>query len=399
MAGSHFKDGAFPQDEPDYTNAPQPGSGDVFDEDYDQDAGAGYVQPYEMQGNAPQQPPAQPYGTPQQPYGAQPNPYGAQQQPNPYGVEDDPYADDVAADKPLGSTEIHAPLNPYTQARAKGKARTVGDPEAPADDRPEGEGSSRRRLFSNVLIAVGLALLLVAGGIWLYSQYRYAQQNEVNQQLASYVTLSDDPSQAPKVDWAGLKAINADIVGWLQIPGTQVNYPVYQGRDNDQYLRTTAEGEYSIGGQLFLDYQNTPPGMQDAQSIIYGHHLANGTMFKDVADMDVDDNFERCKTVWYVTEQTNYELEPLMLYYTDANDTNVRRFTFSGDDAFHSYLKDLKNKSKKTSGDVDVTLDRVNHVLSLITCNYYDGYGRTIFMCVPKAEANAARIAAGQVTK
>ena len=92
----------------------------------------------------------------------------------------------------------------------------------------------------------------------------------LNEELAAYVTLSDDPQiRPPTVDWAGLKAINDDVVGWIQIPGTVINYPVYQGEDNDYYLNTNAHGVYGIGGQIFMDYENQAPGMLESTD----HHL------------------------------------------------------------------------------------------------------------------------------
>ena len=110
--------------------------------------------------------------------------------------------------------------------------------------------------------------------MFLHNQYEYHEQDVINEKLAAYATVDNTGSSAPKVDWAALKAVNQQVVGWIQIPGTNVNYPVYQGADNDAYLHTNAEGNYSLGGQIFLDSDNTAPGMVDAQTIIYGHTCA-----------------------------------------------------------------------------------------------------------------------------
>lgn len=256
--------------------------------------------------------------------------------------------------------------------------------------------ASRRRpasrVVSNVLIALGIILLLVAAGLWGFAQWRYHEQDVQNQKLAAYVQLptEEQSSEAPVVDWAGLKAINGDVVGWLYVPGTTINYPVYQGDDNEYYLRHSAEGDWIIAGQLFMDYENSTPGMVDNQSIIYGHHLKNGTMFEQVAAMDDQSRFDEITTVWYVTETRSFELEPLMLYYTDPDDQNVRQFTFESTDAFHSYLGALLSKAVTRRGDAEQVIQGAEHVLTMSTCNYYDGYGRTILVCVPKSEANAS---------
>ena len=139
-----------------------------------------------------------------------------------------------------------------------------------------------------------------------------------------------------------------------------------------------------------MDYENSTPGMVDNQSIIYGHHLKNGTMFEQVAAMDDQSRFDEITTVWYVTETGSFELEPLMLYYTDPDDQNVRQFTFESTDAFHSYLGALLSKAVTRRGDAEQVIQGAEHVLTMSTCNYYDGYGRTILVCVPKSEANAS---------
>ncbi|MCH3942630.1 MAG: class B sortase [Atopobiaceae bacterium] len=296
----------------------------------------------------------------------------------------------------------HANGQPYSERQAKGGAERSAHAAAHAGTHAKGGASgggkkkgSASRILSNVLIAVGVVLLAVAAGMWGYSQWQYSQQDAENAKLAKYATVSDDTSTPPVVDWASLKAINADVVGWIQIPGTVVNYPVYQGSDNDHYLNTNAEGVYGVGGQIFMDYLNTKPGLVDQQTLVYGHHLKNGAMFKQVADMDKQEFFDSVKTVWYVTEGNTYELEPLLLYYTDPDDTNVRKFSFADDATFHAYLNGLLGKAQTRNADAASIINGATRVLTLSTCNYYDGYGRTELVCVLKSEATAA-IAASQ---
>ena len=254
----------------------------------------------------------------------------------------------------------------------------------------EGKNHNVIRIISNILFVVGIGLLLVALGMWGKTQWDYHQQDVAIEKLQGYAHITEDASTAPVVDWSALKAVNPDVVGWIQIPGTGVNYPVYYGESNEEYLRTNAEGEYAVGGEVFLDYLNTAPGMTDQQTIIYGHHLYNGTMFKPVADMDSQQMFDSVDTVWYVTENQSYELEPLFLYYTDPYDEAARTFTFGSDEEFHTYLQNiLVAKGQTRRDDVQDLIGKAKHVLTLATCNYYDNYGRTLLVCIPKAEAQA----------
>ena len=249
----------------------------------------------------------------------------------------------------------------------------------------------RRRpdLLSRVLLVAGVALLLVAAGMFLYTQWGYWRQDRVNEELAAFAEVSDDASRAPQVDWDALKAVNDDVVAWLQIPGTPVNYPVYQGEDNDYYLEYTAYGEPGVGGHVFLDDECRAPGMRDAQTVLFGHNLRNGAMFRTVANMDDQEAFDAVDTVWYVTEDEAFELEPLLVYYTQATDQDVRTFSFTSDEEREAYLTGLLEDSVVAADDAAAAVADAEHVLTLCTCNYIEGEGRTILVCVPKGEVSS----------
>lgn len=248
------------------------------------------------------------------------------------------------------------------------------------------KGRSHGRL-STLLIIVGVALIAVAAYLWFSKQYEYHEQDVENEKLVTYAQFTEGEEGPPTVDWAGLKAINTEVVGWIYIPNTSISYPVYQAGDNEKYLRHNAEGEYAIGGQVFMDYQNTAPGMVDQQTIIYGHHLRNGAMFKHVADMDTQSTFDNTPTVWYLTENENYELEPLFLYYTNGDDTEVRELQMDSDETFRQYLLGRLGSAVTRRSDAEDVVMRTSHVLTLVTCNYYEDNGRTVLVCVPKSEA------------
>ena len=262
---------------------------------------------------------------------------------------------------------------------------------APSAGQPS-KRKKRNNLISTLMILVGIGLLAAAGYMWGSAQWRYYQQDKVNKKLAAYAKVYDAPAEGeaprgPEVDWAGLKALNPDVVAWIQVPGTEVNYPVYEAEDNDKYLHSDASGNYAFGGLLFCDYECTRPGMADAHTLVYGHHLLDGSMFKAIADMDNQEAFDAVDTVWYVTETATYECEPLALYYTVPDDQDVRIFKWESTEAFHKYLMDRVNRAVVKRGDAAQAVPGITHALSLITCNYYNGFGRTVLICVPKTEA------------
>lgn len=255
----------------------------------------------------------------------------------------------------------------------------------------------KRNVVATVLMVVGIVLLLVAGGMFGFAQWQYHVQDANNEKLASYAMVSDNTDTqdtGPVVDWAGLKAVNDDVVAWIQIPGTVVNYPVYKGSDNDEYLHTTAEGEYSIGGQIFMDYENASPGLVDRQTLIYGHHLYNGSMFTYVDSMTDQATFDSVSTIWYVTENETYELTPLFIYKTAATNNDARQITFESDDAFHTYLSGLLAQASAQSSNASEVVGTLSKVVTLATCDYNndfgEGNGRCLLVCALKSEVSAA---------
>lgn len=241
------------------------------------------------------------------------------------------------------------------------------------------------RAFSTCALFLGIVSLTVAAVLFGRAGASWARQDASVERLQAYVAKETE-HEPPQVDWEGLRSVNADVIGWIDIPGTVVSYPVYQGDTNTDYLRTAADGSYAVGGQVFLDAMNTAPGMVDHQSILYGHHLYNGTMFKTVADMENQRMFDSIDTVFYLTPERTYELEPLMLYRTTPATEDLRCFEFPTNGAFQDYLAERLGEAVAMSADAEEKIQTTYHALTLVTCNYREDSGRTALVCVPKAD-------------
>lgn len=257
---------------------------------------------------------------------------------------------------------------------------------------------SPRRILSTLLIVAGVVLLLVAGGMYGYQQWRYHESERINAGLAKYVAIDDAATEGSTcpvtVDWDALKAINPEVVGWLYIPGTTINYAVYQHADNEYYLRHSAEGEYSIGGLLFLDADNLAPGMRDPQSLIYGHHLMDGSMFEQIAALDEQERFDEVGSVWYVTEGQAFELVPVFFYDTDRDDVEARTTKFASAYEVQDFFARRLAGAITQRADAEQVVATAEHYLTLSTCVYYPkyekGHGRGLLVCVPVDELPAA---------
>lgn len=149
-----------------------------------------------------------------------------------------------------------------------------------------------RKPIMSVLLLSSL-LLCLSSGIVVFS---WAYQSEENDQIVNGLLANSEivqkveeakPStttevkenyETVKVNFGYLKGINPDTVAWLEVEGTNINYPVVQTTDNSYYLKHSYEKEKNSSGWVFADYRNIVDGT-DTNLIIYGHNRINGTMF------------------------------------------------------------------------------------------------------------------------
>ena len=133
-------------------------------------------------------------------------------------------------------------------------------------------------------------LLFITSGFWLFriiSEYGKAAREY--EELQEYVDDSlkkekeeteDEKPQKTSIDFEALKEINSDIVAWIRIPEV-FDYPVVQGEDNQYYLSHTFRKESNKAGSIFLDYRNSRD-FTDPNTVIYGHNMRNGSMFRSL---------------------------------------------------------------------------------------------------------------------
>ena len=98
---------------------------------------------------------------------------------------------------------------------------------------------------------------------------------------------NEDVCEGTVIDFDALRAINPDIVGWIVVPGTTIDYPVVQGRDNEWYLHRTFRGERNSAGAIFIDYLNAPD-FSDGHTLVFGHNMQRGNMFAPLHGWDGD---------------------------------------------------------------------------------------------------------------
>lgn len=230
-------------------------------------------------------------------------------------------------------------------------------------------GKRRGNVLSNILIAVGMALLLVAGGLFVKAQIGYKKANDYYNGIAEMaVKDSSGEDGIPQIDFNALKKESDDIVGWIYVPGTRINYVVAQGETNNTYLRHLPNGEYSENGTIFMDMDGTAPGMVDQQTTLYGHHMNDGAMFEPI-DASMDQKvFDTFKKVYYITPEMTYVLKPMFTMQVQDDYVDARRTNFDSEKAFTQYLQASLAQAKASAKDAAAEVEKADKVLTLVTC-------------------------------
>ena len=167
-----------------------------------------------------------------------------------------------------------------------------------------------------------------------------------------------------------LSSINDDYMFWINVKGTNIDYPVVQGEDNDFYLNHGFNKEYLSSGSIFLDYRNN--FNDDFNSVIYGHHMRNRTMFGELMKFKEEEFFKNNKDITITTKDKTYDYEIFAVGVFEA-DFGYNRTNFSDESEFKSFLDKIMKNSIYTR-DIVSSDDKI---ITLSTCSYEYNDART----------------------
>lgn len=168
-----------------------------------------------------------------------------------------------------------------------------------------------------------------------------------------------------QIDFVSLQAVNSDVVGWIYCEGTPINYPVLEGENNDVYLHHTYEGTYSLAGSIFADAANRA-FFSDSNTIIYGHHMKDGSMFASLEKWADQEFYEEHPVMWLFTPKRDYKVVLFSGYKTSAYSDTYTIFTGPCAE-FDDYLKKCVRQS---DFQADADLDGDGNYIMLSTCTY-----------------------------
>ena len=176
------------------------------------------------------------------------------------------------------------------------------------------------------------------------------------------------------IDFDALKKINPDVVSWITIPGTNIDYPLLQGKDNNQYLHKDMEGRDSAAGAIFLDHGDKAD-LSSRHNIIYGHHMKNGTMFKDIVKYKDQQYFDEHQDIILYTPDREIHLKALATVVANP-DAIRRKIDFQSWEEFTSYIEEMTQDASAFATVPKGTA--IRRLYSFVTCSYEFQNARTI---------------------
>ena len=178
----------------------------------------------------------------------------------------------------------------------------------------------------------------------------------------------DSSAVLPVVDFEALRENGPDIIGWLSLPDTAINYPVTQTDNNEYYLHHLYDGTYNKVGCLFADYENQAD-FSDRNTIIYGHNMRDGSMFAALNEYGGQSYYDGHPQMYLVTPDGGYVMEVFSAFEAkpaeSGSDTSPWRLSWKDDGAYTTWLSEMADRSVI---ETDVTVTSSDKVLTLSTC-------------------------------
>ena len=220
-------------------------------------------------------------------------------------------------------------------------------------------------LYGWLVIALFGFIMLI--GLWqVYDNY-YIFEHTIDSSITKYKPQPNQGGDTAPVS----SPITDEMVGWITIDDTNIDYPVMQASDNSYFLNTDPFGEYSLTGSIFLD-SRCSPDFSDSYSVIYGHHMDYGKMFGALDDF-LSESYLKTHSTGTLTAGRNAEKTYKLQVFASAK-ANAREKTVFDiqQDKIRNYIRD---------NSIVFTEEKDYDIICLSTCADADSSLRIVVFC------------------
>lgn len=245
------------------------------------------------------------------------------------------------------------------------------------------KGKHASKSIKRYLQIICVIIFFICVGIIIYHNKNANKEKQEYKEILNDIKIDETQITEEKTERMlqveELQKENNEIIGWIEIEGTNINYPVLQGADNQYYMIHTYQKEYSKNGSIFLD-KSYNWELPSSNLLIYGHNNRNGTMFEDLVKYKEESFYKEHPVIRFTTvsEDCEYEIIAAFLsrvYYKDEK--NVFRYYYfinaENEEEYNDYIQNCKKASLYDTGK---TAEYGEQLLTLSTCEYSQTDGR-----------------------
>lgn len=235
--------------------------------------------------------------------------------------------------------------------------------------------------------------LLIISSIYFINYYKESkQQQKETEELVNSITVESNTEKPNVVNEniakvKSLKMEYPDVVGWLEIEGTNINYPVMQGTDNSYYMTHDYKKEYAKSGSLFLD-KDYDWSIPSSNLLIYGHNNKDGIMFQELLKYKDESFYKQHPTFKFTTPEEDAEYEIISAFlsrvYYKSEKNVFRYYYFVHAENEQQYDDYVLNAKKASLYDTGKTAKYGEQLITLSTCEYSQEDGRFVVVARKK---------------
>ena len=256
------------------------------------------------------------------------------------------------------------------------------------------------KIWNRILVLVLALIFLVSGGMILRYFITSRQAEHQYDQLARQVHQSEKDTETIKNGSSENKVLpqyqkllkqNPDLVGWISIEGTTIDYPVVQTKDNERYLHRAFDGTESAHGCIFADASCSLVKPSD-NIILYGHHMKDGSMFAALDQYKNESFLQEHPVICFDTLYRQGRYEVMAVFVESVNTGGTSEFRYyefteaENEKEFQDFVHGCIERSIYTTG---VWAEPGDEILTLSTCEYTKNNGRMVVVAKKKLEDEA----------
>lgn len=236
-----------------------------------------------------------------------------------------------------------------------------------------------RKIVYTIITILLISLVLISSYLIFKEKKQNEKQENTFEDLIEIVEENIENQEERKIDINKLYEENKDIVGWLKIDNTTINYPIMQNiNDPNYYLHRDFYKNYSSYGTPYMAKQCN---LNSDNIVIYGHHMKNNKMFGELEKYKSKDFYNNHKIITFTTLEKEYSYEIFAVFKTTVYTKNTFRYyeniNFENKKMYDDFINICKDKSLYQTG---IEIKDKEKLITLSTCEYSNKNSRLVIV-------------------